>query len=167
MHQSKASAISPKPPIIRSCISPDALTSFLSTNAAPSKSCRWLKTALLVCAPDHAGDVLYCPLINVHRRLNASAAALFFEESCFFNVSSRCSASAAGSKPHPIAPSDLMNLETSSAISPIHPHKCQKSGRLICPDSQRALYCLQAFMIASGDDLSTIKHLLTEKITGF
>lgn len=40
VYQSKASAISPNPPIIRSCTSPDALTSFLSTSAAPSKSCR-------------------------------------------------------------------------------------------------------------------------------
>lgn len=38
VYQSKASAISPNPPIIRSCTSPDALTSFLSTSAAPSKS---------------------------------------------------------------------------------------------------------------------------------
>lgn len=40
VYQSKASVISPNPPRIRSCTSPDALTSFLSTNAAPSKSCR-------------------------------------------------------------------------------------------------------------------------------
>lgn len=40
VYQSKASAISPNPPRIRSCTSPDALTSFLSTSAAPSKSCR-------------------------------------------------------------------------------------------------------------------------------
>ena len=103
----------------------------------------------------------------VHSRLKASAAALFFEKSCFFNVSFRCSASAAGSNPQPIAPSDLMNLETSSATSPSHPQKCQKSGRLICPDSQRTIYCWQAFMMVSGDDLSTIKHLQAEKITGF
>lgn len=38
VYQSKASAMSPNPPIIRSCTSPDALTSFLSTSAAPSKS---------------------------------------------------------------------------------------------------------------------------------
>ena len=48
VYQSKASAISPNPPRIRSCTSPDALTSFLSTSAAPSKSWRWLKTALFV-----------------------------------------------------------------------------------------------------------------------
>lgn len=40
VYQSKASAISPNPPRIRSCTSPDALTSFLSTSAAPSKSWR-------------------------------------------------------------------------------------------------------------------------------
>ena len=40
VYQSKASVISPNPPRIRSCTSPDALTSFLSTSAAPSKSCR-------------------------------------------------------------------------------------------------------------------------------
>lgn len=38
VYQSKASVISPNPPRIRSCTSPDALTSFLSTSAAPSKS---------------------------------------------------------------------------------------------------------------------------------
>lgn len=103
----------------------------------------------------------------VQRRLNASAAALFFEESCFFIVSFRCSASAAGSNPQPTAPSDLMNLETSSATSPSHPHKCQKSGRLICPDSQSSLYCLQAFMMKSGDDLSMIEHLFAEKNNRF
>nr|DAN00745.1 MAG TPA: hypothetical protein [Caudoviricetes sp.] len=60
-----------------------------------------------------------------------------------------------------------MNLETSSATSPSHPHKCQKSGRLICPDSQRSLYCLQAFMMKSGDDLSMIEHLFAEKNNRF